>query len=196
MHHLRSGALASSRLRALWALVVLSLLAAACSTDEESRDWYVNELQRTSSFEASEARCYVNGVADEFGVHALNPSRALPVDDRVRVVEIQNECRNEPVPRSLAFADEDDPSAEPREISVTDDELGESEAVLPDVNYNRRKNVIRRLRNRLGLSLWDASCLVDTLMAETDRQIVTWAAAPPELQNRVLATCLKANHDG
>lgn len=178
--------------------VLIIVIVSACSSDEESRQWYVDELERTNSFEADEARCYVDAVADEFGVHALNPSRALPSAGRVRLVELQNECRNIPTERPLAFSDGegDAESDSERDAESESLESDPDQDDPPSVNYNRRKNVIKRLKNRLGLSTWDASCLIDTVMAETDRQVVTWAGASAELQNEVLATCLKSDNDG
>ncbi len=180
--------------RALAGAVFLVIVLGSCSSDEESRQWYVNELERTNSFESAEARCYVDGVADEFGVHALNPSRAQRPLDRARIVEIQNECRNG-TPGPLGFVD-DDTNADDTNADDTESAAFEESAENVPVNYNRRKNVIKRLKNRLGLTTWDASCLIDTVMAETNRMVDTWAGASAELQNDVLARCLKSEHHG
>lgn len=184
-----------ARLWILTGLLAVVFAITACSSDEESRQWYVNEFERTNSFTADEARCYVDGVADEFGVHALNPERAVSVAGRVRIVAIQNECRGSAPSGAVAFAGPElpDSSDERDDAEVDDSEIADDD--LPAINYNRRKNVIKRLKTRLGLSAWNASCLIDTVMAETDRQIVTWAAAPPKLQNEVLARCLGADND-
>lgn len=182
--------------RALAAAVLLMIALGSCSSDEESRQWYVNELERTNSFAADEARCYVDGVADEFGVHALNPSRAQRPLDRARIVEIQNECRNG-TSGPLGFVDSaSQASADDIDADTTENAAVDESAENVPVNYNRRKNVIKRLKNRLGLTTWDASCLIDSVMAETNRRVDTWAGASAELQNDVLARCLKSEHHG